>query len=109
MREFRVKVAYSLGEHDRGSGMSVELPRTLVFSPRANDTSQVLAVAAYRRGLLTEHLTGWRVPEGFAIGGPAHLYAGPLFADAVAVDLGVALLEPPDDWLTRLPYGLVRR
>ncbi|MFL6113362.1 MAG: ATP-grasp domain-containing protein [Catenulispora sp.] len=89
--------------------MSAELPRTLVFSPRANDTSHVLAVAAYRRGLLTEHLTGWRVPDGFAVGGPAHLYAGPLFADAVAADLGVALLEPPDDWLTRLPWWAVRR
>ncbi|GAA1963242.1 ATP-grasp domain-containing protein [Catenulispora subtropica] len=89
--------------------MTVELPRTLVFSPRANDTSQVLTVAAYRRGMLTEHLTGWRVPEGFTIGGPAHLYAGPLFADAVAADLGVGLLEPPDDWLTRLPYDTVRR
>ncbi|MBW8804985.1 MAG: ATP-grasp domain-containing protein [Catenulisporales bacterium] len=89
--------------------MSVDLPRTLVFSPRANDTSHVLAVAAYRRGLLTEHLTGWRVPDGFTVGGPAHLYAGPLFADAVAADLGVALLEPPDDWLTRLPRWAVRR
>lgn len=89
--------------------MSVELPRTLVFSPRANDTSHVLASAAHRRGLLTEHMTGWRVPEGFLIGGPAHLYAGPLFADAVAADLGIALLEPPDDWLTRLPREAVRR
>ena len=86
-----------------------ELPRTLVFSPRDNDTAHVLASAAQRRGMLTEHLTGWRVPEGFLIGGPAHLYAGPLFGDAVAADLGIALLEPPDDWLTRLPYEAVRR
>lgn len=86
-----------------------ELPRTLVFSPRANETSQVLTVAAYRRGLLTEHLTGWRVPEGFTLGGPAHLYAGPLFADAVAADLDIALLEPPEDWLTRLPASAVHR
>jgi hypothetical protein len=87
----------------------MDLPRTLVFSPRANETSQVLAPAAHRRGLLTEHLTGWRVPEGFTIGGPAHLYAGPLFADAVAADLGVACLEPPDDWLTLLPSSATRR
>jgi hypothetical protein len=89
--------------------MSVELPRTLVFSPRANDTSHVLAPAAHRRGLLTEHLTGWRVPEGFLVGGLAHLYAGPLFADAVAADLGIVLLEPPEDWLTWLPHDVVRR
>jgi hypothetical protein len=87
----------------------MELPRTLVFSPRANETSQALAVVAYRRGLLTEHLTGWRVPEGFTLGGPAHLYAGPLFADAVAADLGIGLLEPPEDWLTQLPPALIRR
>jgi len=55
------------------SSEPVELPRTLVFSPRANDTSQVLAPAAHRRGLLTEHMTGWHVPEGFLVGGPAHL------------------------------------
>ena len=89
--------------------MVVVLPRTLVFSPRANDTSQVLGVEAYRRGMLTEHLTGWRVPDGFTVGGPAHLYAGPLFADAVAADLGVGLLEPPDDWLTRLPRDVLQR
>lgn len=87
----------------------MDLPRTLVFSPRANETSQVLSAAAHRRGLLTEHLTGWRVPEGFMLGGPAHLYAGPLFADAVAADLGIALLEPPEDWLTWLPASAVRR
>lgn len=87
----------------------MHLPRTLVFSPRANDTSHVLAPVAHRRGLLTEHLTGWRVPEGFLVGGPAHLYAGPLFADAVAAELGIALLEPPDDWLTRLPREAIRR
>ena len=91
------------------SAESTALPRTLVFSPRANDTSHVLASAAHRRGLLTEHMTGWRVPDGFLVGGPAHLYAGPLFADAVAAGLGIALLEPPDDWLTRLPRGAVRR
>jgi len=91
------------------SSEPVELPRTLVFSPRANDTSQVLAPAAHRRGLLTEHMTGWHVPEGFLVGGSAHLYAGPLFADAVAADLGIALLEPPDDWLARLPGEAVRR
>lgn len=49
----------------------MDLPRTLVFSPRANETSQVLAPVAHRRGLITEHLTGWRVPDGFTIGGPA--------------------------------------
>ncbi|MEY9888243.1 hypothetical protein ABIA31_001883 [Catenulispora sp. MAP5-51] len=87
----------------------IELPRTLVFSPRANDTSHVLASVAHRRGLLTEHLTGWGVPEGFLVGGPAHLYAGALFADAVAADLGIGLLEPPDDWLTGLPREAVRR
>lgn len=87
----------------------IELPRTLVFSPRANETSHVLASVAHRRGLLTEHLTGWRVPEGYLVGGPAHLYAGPLFADAVAADLGIALLEPPEDWLTGLAHEAVRR
>ncbi|CAM5245930.1 ATP-grasp domain-containing protein OS=Streptomyces aurantiogriseus OX=66870 GN=GCM10010251_50370 PE=4 SV=1 [Streptomyces aurantiogriseus] len=39
----------------------------------------------------------------------ASLYAGPLFADAVARELGVGLLEAPEDWLARLPYELTLR
>lgn len=81
----------------------------LVFPPRHNDTVQALSVAAVQRGLHTETMSTWRVPDHLRAHGEAHLYAGPLFADAVAHDLGLALLEPPADWLARLPRSLTRR
>lgn len=81
----------------------------LVFPPRANDTAHVLAAAAAQRGLRTEIMSSWRVPDHLRAHGEAHLYAGPLFADAVAHDLGLVLLEPRDAWLAELPRSLTRR
>jgi hypothetical protein len=75
---------------------------TLIFSPRANDTAQVLAVAAHRRALRTESLTSWAVPDHLRGLRDVHLYASPLFGDAVAADLDLALLEPADRWLVTL-------
>ncbi|MFJ8111446.1 ATP-grasp domain-containing protein [Streptomyces sp. NPDC096132] len=84
-------------------------PRTLFLSPRVTATGHALADAARRRGARVETLRDWRVPqERRAIPG-ASLYAGPLFADAVARELGIGLLEAPEGWLARLPYELTRR
>ncbi|MCF2531576.1 ATP-grasp domain-containing protein [Yinghuangia soli] len=86
-------------------------PRVLVLAPRSTDTDRRLVSAAHRRGLRAERLTGWTVPADLA-GTPglrAHVYAGPLFADAVAADLALGLLEAPEDWLARLPEDLTGR
>lgn len=83
-------------------------PRTLVLAPRSTETDRRLGPAAYRRGLRVERSLDWRVPQGVDAG-EAYLYAGPLFADAVARALDVGLLEPADDWLTRLPRELTGR
>ncbi|OEJ57781.1 hypothetical protein BGM19_07160 [Streptomyces agglomeratus] len=81
--------------------------RTLALSPRATATGHALAAAARRRGLGCASLRQWRAPERpHTIGS---LYAGPLFADAVADGLGLGLLEPPMDWLAALPYELTGR
>ncbi|GAA0296268.1 hypothetical protein GCM10009540_14260 [Streptomyces turgidiscabies] len=56
-----------------------------------------------------EVLREWRVPEEWRGAEGATLYAGPLFADAVATGLGLGLLEAPPDWLARLPYELTHR
>jgi hypothetical protein len=49
----------------------------------------------------------WGSPFPVAAGG--HVYGGPVFAGEVAADLDLVLLEPTDDWLTRLPYEYTRR
>jgi hypothetical protein len=81
----------------------------LVFPPRFNDTARALSEAAVRRGLRTRTFSGWRVPEDLRGHGAAHLYAGPLFADAVAAELNLALLQPADDWLPFLDWNLLGR
>lgn len=83
--------------------------RTLFLSPRVTATGHALADAARRRGMRTEVLREWRVPEEWQAAQGATLYAGPLFADAVATGLGLGLLEAPPDWLARLPYELTCR
>ncbi|MFI7502775.1 ATP-grasp domain-containing protein [Streptomyces sp. NPDC049687] len=83
--------------------------RTLFLSPRVTATGHALADAARRRGARVETLRDWRVPEHRRAAAGASLYAGPLFADAVARELGVGLLEAPEDWLSRLPYELTLR
>ncbi|MFI9331506.1 ATP-grasp domain-containing protein [Kitasatospora sp. NPDC052868] len=91
----------------------------LLLAPRINETGLQLLTAARRRGLRAHTAAAWRVPEGLL--GPhglddqagqapsVHLYGGPLFGDAVGGALGLALLEPPDGWLTGLPFELTRR
>ncbi|WP_435612429.1 ATP-grasp domain-containing protein [Streptomyces sp. bgisy159] len=83
--------------------------RTLFLSPRVTATGRALADAARRRGVGVETLREWRVPQERRRCPGASLYAGPLFADAVGRELGVGLLEPPADWLARLPRELTGR
>ena len=81
----------------------------LVFSPRFNTTAVAIGAAAHERGIRTESLSDWRVPEYLRGHQSAHLYAGPLFADAISDALGLALLEPPADWLSSLPVEVTGR
>ena len=84
-------------------------PPVLVFPPRFNDTARALSEAAARRGLRTETLSTWQVPEHLRGHGAAHLYAGPLFADAVGAELNLALLQPPEDFLPSLDAAFLAR
>ncbi|KUO17134.1 ATP-grasp domain-containing protein [Streptomyces dysideae] len=83
--------------------------RILFLSPRVTATGHALTDAARRRAMRVETLRDWRVPEHARESAGASLYAGPLFADAVAGELGLGLLEAPPDWLARLPYELTLR
>ncbi|MFF5225574.1 ATP-grasp domain-containing protein [Dactylosporangium sp. NPDC000521] len=66
----------------------------LVLPDRLDATAELLLAAAGRRGLV--------VRQGLGRGG--HVYGGPVFAGQVAAASGLALLDPPDDWLVTLPY-----
>jgi hypothetical protein len=82
----------------------------LILAPRMTDDSQSIWKAALDLGWSTQRLPGWRVPNqlldsdrGIAI------YGEPLFAVAVADQLGLILIEPSIDWLTTLPREYLLR
>lgn len=81
----------------------------LVLPPRPNSTAELLAVAAGERGLAVERFVTGAVPARLRGVAGGHLYGGPRFAGVVVDDLGIALLEPADDWLTGLPAEFLRR
>ncbi|MET9519757.1 ATP-grasp domain-containing protein [Streptomyces sp. NPDC002994] len=75
----------------------------LAVAPQRTPTRELLAVAARRRGMDVEVLPfpGRARAVGRQRRG-GHYYGGPVFAAGVADELGVALLEPPDEWLSTL-------
>jgi hypothetical protein len=75
---------------------------TLVLPPRYTPDSAAVGDAARRAGWEVERLPTWRVPDHLS-GRDVVLYAEPLFAAVVAEDLDLSLMEPPHDWLARLP------
>jgi len=82
---------------------------TLVFTPRHTDDSQALWKAAAALGWRTERLASWRVPEHFRALDEPVLYGEALFGPSLAQQLGLRLLNPPEDWLERLPKDYKRR
>ncbi|MER7847960.1 ATP-grasp domain-containing protein [Kitasatospora sp. NPDC096077] len=80
----------------------------LLLAPRINETGLQLRTAAGLRGLRAHTAASWRAPREL-LGAAVHVYGGPLFADAVGRELGLALLEPAEDWLARLPRALTGR
>ncbi len=76
---------------------------TLILTPRHTSDSQLLWRAAIRLGWRVERLQSWRIPEHLAGVAEPVLYVEALFGPALAEEMGVRLLEPPDDWLVRLP------
>ncbi|MEU8925620.1 ATP-grasp domain-containing protein [Kitasatospora sp. NPDC048545] len=87
--------------------MTADTP-VLLLAPRINETGLQLRTAAGRRGLRACVATSWQAPREL-LGERVHVYGGPLFGDAVGRDLGLGLLEPSADWLTRLPPALTGR
>jgi hypothetical protein len=82
---------------------------TLLLSPRYTDDAQALWRAAGRLGWRVERLHGWRVPEDLLTVPEPVLYVEVLTAHTIAEQFHVRLLEPPDDWLPRLPEQYRKR
>jgi hypothetical protein len=77
---------------------------TLILTPRFTDDSIALWRAANRKGWNVERMTRFRPPDDFRIADEPVLYVEALTAPLFAEALGVTLLEPPIDWLPRLPF-----
>lgn len=75
---------------------------TLVLSQRYSTDSSALWRAALDAGWDVERVRGFAIDPALAGRDPV-LYGETLFADAVARTLEIALLQPTDDWLPRLP------
>jgi len=83
---------------------------TVLLAPRATNDSIRVWETANALGWPTRRLGSWRVPEGLADAATDFvIYAEPLFAEAVSDQLGLILLEPPLDWLCRLPHAFGKR
>lgn len=75
---------------------------TLILPPRYTEDSNLVRKAAIEAGWKVERVQGWRAPEWLRDVDPV-LYGEPLFAAVVADTLGLALLEPPFNWLSTIP------
>ncbi len=82
---------------------------TLILTPRFTDDSQALWRAAGRLGWDVERLTGWRVPEALRSVPEPVLYLEAMFGPTLAEQFGRRMLEPPEDWLVRLPMEYRKR
>ncbi len=81
---------------------------TLILSPRYSDDSIALRREALALGWDVTRLASWRCPEDFQPEAPA-LYGEPLFTTAVSEQLGLTVIEPPNDFLVNLPRAYLGR
>ncbi|MCW2885415.1 MAG: hypothetical protein QOE54_3515 [Streptosporangiaceae bacterium] len=88
------------------TGHGAERP-ALILPPAPTVTAQLLADVARSRRMEVRILARRPVPR--RLFGRTHLYGGEVFADAVAPELGTALLQPPLRWLADLPAEFTRR
>lgn len=96
-----------MGNHPTPGSDEAAMP-TLVLPPRYSEDSNALWRAAIALGWDIERMTSWRAPEHL-LAGDVVLYGEQLFAETVAQQIGLALIEPRFDWLVRLPPAYVRR
>ncbi|MFD7610326.1 ATP-grasp domain-containing protein [Streptomyces sp. NPDC059828] len=81
----------------------------LAVAPQYTTTRELLSAAAQRRGMRVEVLPVHGDAGTEPGKGGGHYYGGPAFAARVVDGLGVALLEPSDEWLATLPHEYTGR
>jgi hypothetical protein len=81
---------------------------TLILSPRYTPDSAALWKAALDLGWSVERLEAYRVPDHL-YGKECVIYGEGLFVSTVAESLGLPLIEPPVDWMIRLPSRYLQR
>jgi hypothetical protein len=82
---------------------------TLILTPRFTEDAQALWRAAVELGWDVERLSGWRVPDELRHVREPVLYLEGLFGPMLAEQFGQRLIEPPADWLPRLPVEYRKR
>lgn len=80
----------------------------LILPTRYTPDTIALWKAALGLGWTAERLQSWQPPQAWKEREPV-IYGEPLFAATVAKALGLALLEPPLDWLISLPNDSLNR
>lgn len=79
-------------------------PPLVLLAPRVTPDSVSIWKAALQLKWKVERLATWRVPSELRMpNGDVVVYAEPLFAEAVADQLDLILMEPPPEWLVELP------
>jgi hypothetical protein len=82
---------------------------TLILTPRFTEDAQALWRAAGQLGWNVERLTSWRVPTELKGVPEPILYLEGLMGPTLAAEFGLRLIEPPFDWLPRLPEEYRKR
>ncbi|MCC6737856.1 MAG: ATP-grasp domain-containing protein [Planctomycetia bacterium] len=82
---------------------------TLILTPGFTPDAQALWQAAVRKGWGIERLERWAVPDRLRNVPEPVLYLEGLFGPTLAEAFGRELVEPPVDWLARLPVEHRRR
>ncbi|MCB2156453.1 ATP-grasp domain-containing protein [bacterium] len=85
------------------------LPPMLFLTPRETEDTVAVGAAAREAGWRVAALESYRVPAESAGEANVAVYGGSLFAEAIAQQLNLALLEPESDWLARAPREVVKR
>ena len=81
----------------------------LILSNRDTEDRQQMITACLQNDVEYSAMEGWKVPASLKDRTDLRLYAEPLFADTMAAQLGLALLEAPLDWLVSCPARFTRR
>lgn len=85
-------------------------PPTVLLGPRATDDSVAIWRVCVANKWPVYRIQAWRVPDELrSCQNNVIIYGEPLFAEAVADQLNLVLLEPSIDWLTSVTYKYLSR